>query len=71
VVNCIPHASYISFKRVSQILINYSFNKGFFHINQAKNFFSHMLKLVFMSIELLRRSDADVVNKDVTECVLC
>ncbi len=24
-----------------------------------------------MLIELLRRSDADVVNKDVTECVLC
>ncbi len=24
-----------------------------------------------MSIELLRRSDADVVNKGVTECVLC
>ena len=29
-----------------------------------------MLKLVFVLIELLRRSDADVVNKDVTECVL-
>ena len=29
-----------------------------------------MLKLVFMLIELLRKSDADIVNKDVTECVL-
>ena len=30
-----------------------------------------MLKLVFMLIKLLRRSDADVVNKDVTKHVLC
>ena len=30
-----------------------------------------MLKLVFMLIELLRRSDTNVVNEDVTECVLC
>jgi hypothetical protein len=30
-----------------------------------------VLKLVFMLIELLRRSDANVVNKDVTEHVLC
>jgi len=48
VVNCIPCASYISFKRVSQIPINCSFNEGFFHINQAKNFFSHVLKSVFI-----------------------
>jgi len=40
-------------------------------VNQAKNFFSYVLKLVFMLIELLRRSDANVVNKDVTEHVLC
>jgi len=30
-----------------------------------------VLKLVFVLIELLRRSDADVVDKDVIKHVLC
>ena len=30
-----------------------------------------MLKSVFVSIELLRRSDADVANEGVTKRVLC
>ena len=30
-----------------------------------------MLKSVFVSIELLRRSNTNVADEDVTECVLC
>jgi len=71
VASCIPHASYIFSERISQTLINHSFKEGFFHINQAKNFFSHVLKSVFVSIKLLRRSGAGVADEDVTECVLC
>jgi len=38
----------------------------------VKNFFSHVLKLVFVLIELLSNSaDVSIANKDVTEHVLC
>ncbi len=70
-ISCIPCALYIFFERISQTLINCSFKKRFFYINQAKNFFSHVLKSVFVSIELLRRSNTNVADEDVTECVLC
>jgi len=71
VVSCIPYALYIFFERILQTLINCSFKKKFFHVNQVKNFFSYVLKLVFVLIKLLRRSDADVADEDVTKCVLC
>jgi len=70
VINCIFCASYIFFKRISQTPINHSFKDRFFQINQTKNFLNHVLKSVLMSIELLKR-DANVVDEDVTECVLC
>ena len=69
--SCILCASYIFSERISQTLINYSFKEKFFYINQAKNFFSYVLKLVFVSIELLRKSDAGVADRNVTEHVLC
>ncbi len=37
-----------------------------------KNFFSHMLKLVFVSIKLLSSSvNVSIADEDVTEHVLC
>jgi len=72
VASCILCALYISFKRVSQQFINCSFKEEFFHVNQVKNFFSHVLKLVFVSIELLSNSaGVSIADEDVTECVLC
>jgi len=55
VINYILCALNIFFKRVLQILSNYFFKEKFFYINQIKNFFSYVLKSVFvfkLSIEL-------------------
>lgn len=68
-INYIFCVSNIFFKRVLQILNNHFFKEKFFYINQTKNFFSYVLKSVFISIKLLK-SAADAANKNVTKCIL-
>jgi len=47
-----------------------SFKDKFFQINQTKNFLNHVLKSVFVSIELLKRN-ANVIDENVTKYILC